>query len=42
MTVTCPLHGAQSNVWAGAALRGPAKDPPKTYRVIVDGENWTP
>jgi uncharacterized protein YbjT (DUF2867 family)/nitrite reductase/ring-hydroxylating ferredoxin subunit len=37
-TVTCPLHGAQFNVWTGAVLRGPAKDPLKTYRVIVDGE----
>ena len=25
-TVTCPLHGAQFNVWTGAVLRGPAKD----------------
>jgi uncharacterized protein YbjT (DUF2867 family)/nitrite reductase/ring-hydroxylating ferredoxin subunit len=37
-TVTCPLHGAQFNVWTGAVLRGPAKEPLKTYRVIVDGE----
>jgi nitrite reductase/ring-hydroxylating ferredoxin subunit len=37
-TVTCPLHGAQFNVWTGAVLRGPAKDPLKTYRVTVDGD----
>ena len=37
-TVTCPLHGSQFNVCTGAVLRGPAKDPLKTYRVIVDGE----
>ena len=37
-TVTCPLHGAQFNVWTGAVLRGPAKDPLKTYAVTVDGE----
>src|SRR5262245_47783635 len=37
-TVTCPLHGAQFNVWTGAVLRGPAKDPLKTYRVTIDGE----
>ena len=37
-TVTCPWHGAQFNVCTGAVLRGPAKDPLKTYRVIVDGE----
>src|SRR5262245_30272675 len=37
-TVTCPLHGAQFNVWTGSVLRGPAKDPLETYRVTVDGE----
>lgn len=37
-TVTCPLHGAQFNVWTGAVLRGPARDPLKTYRVTVDGD----
>jgi nitrite reductase/ring-hydroxylating ferredoxin subunit len=37
-TVTCPLHGAQFNVWTGAVLRGPAKDSLKTYRVTVEGE----
>jgi uncharacterized protein YbjT (DUF2867 family)/nitrite reductase/ring-hydroxylating ferredoxin subunit len=37
-TVTCPLHGAQFNVWTGAVLRGPAKNPVKTYRVTVDGD----
>jgi hypothetical protein len=28
-------HGAQFNVWTGAVLRGPAKDPLKTYRVTM-------
>ena len=37
-TVTCPLHGAQFNVCTGAVLRGPAKDPLKIYKVIVEGE----
>jgi uncharacterized protein YbjT (DUF2867 family)/nitrite reductase/ring-hydroxylating ferredoxin subunit len=37
-TVTCPLHGAQFNVWTGAVLRGPARDPLKTYAVTVDGD----
>jgi uncharacterized protein YbjT (DUF2867 family)/nitrite reductase/ring-hydroxylating ferredoxin subunit len=37
-TVTCPLHGAQFNVWTGAVLHGPAKDPLKTYAVTVDGD----
>jgi nitrite reductase/ring-hydroxylating ferredoxin subunit len=37
-TVTCPLHGAQFNVWTGAVLRGPAKDPLKTFAVTVEGD----
>jgi uncharacterized protein YbjT (DUF2867 family)/nitrite reductase/ring-hydroxylating ferredoxin subunit len=37
-TVTCPLHGAQFNVWTGAVLRGPAQEPLKTYRVTVEGD----
>jgi uncharacterized protein YbjT (DUF2867 family)/nitrite reductase/ring-hydroxylating ferredoxin subunit len=37
-TVTCPLHGSQFNIWTGAVLRGPAKEPLKTYGVIVDGD----
>ena len=37
-TVTCPLHGAQFNVWTGAVLRGPARDPLTTYSVTVEGE----
>jgi nitrite reductase/ring-hydroxylating ferredoxin subunit len=37
-TVTCPLHGAEFNVCTGAVLRGPALNPLKTYRVIVEGE----
>ena len=37
-TVTCPWHGTQFNVCTGAVLRGPATEPVKTYRVIVQGE----
>ena len=37
-TVTCPWHGSQFDVCTGAVLRGPAKDPIKTYPVTVDGE----
>lgn len=37
-TLTCPWHGAQFNVCTGAVLRGPATQPIKTYRVVVEGE----
>jgi nitrite reductase/ring-hydroxylating ferredoxin subunit len=37
-TVTCPWHGSQYDVCTGAVLRGPATEPVKTYRVIVEGE----
>ena len=37
-TVTCPWHGTQYNVCTGEVLRGPAKDPVKTYRLTVDGD----
>ena len=37
-TVTCPMHGAQFDVSTGAVVRGPARDPLKTYRVTVEGE----
>ena len=35
--VECPLHGGQFNVCTGAVLRGPARDPLKTYCVTVEG-----
>lgn len=37
-TVTCPWHGSEFDVCTGAVLKGPAVDPLKTYKVIVDGE----
>lgn len=37
-TVTCPWHGSQFNVCTGAVLTGPAKDPLKTYGVVVEDE----
>jgi nitrite reductase/ring-hydroxylating ferredoxin subunit len=37
-TVTRPYHGAQFNVCTGAVLRGPARDPLKTYQVTVEGD----
>ena len=37
-TVTCPYHGAQFDVCTGAVLRGPAREPLATYRVIVTGD----
>jgi nitrite reductase/ring-hydroxylating ferredoxin subunit len=37
-TVTCPLHGAQFDVCTGALLRGPARVPLQTYRVVVEGD----
>jgi nitrite reductase/ring-hydroxylating ferredoxin subunit len=36
-TVTCPWHGTQYNVCTGAVLLGPATEPVRTYRVIVEG-----
>jgi nitrite reductase/ring-hydroxylating ferredoxin subunit len=37
-TVTCPYHGSQFDVCNGAVLRGPAREPVKTYRVDVEGD----
>lgn len=36
--VTCPWHGSQFDVSTGAVLRGPAMEPLKTYKVVVEGE----
>lgn len=36
--VTCPWHGSQFDVSTGAVLRGPAMEPLKTYKVVVEGD----
>jgi 3-phenylpropionate/trans-cinnamate dioxygenase ferredoxin subunit len=35
--VTCPCHGSQFDVTSGAVLRGPAKEPLRTYPAMSDG-----
>ncbi len=37
-TVTCFLHGSQFDVSNGAVLAGPARDPLRTYQVVIEGE----
>lgn len=37
-TVTCFLHGSQFDVSNGAVLAGPARDPLRVYRVVIEGE----
>ncbi|HZY41934.1 MAG TPA: Rieske 2Fe-2S domain-containing protein [Anaerolineae bacterium] len=35
--IECPWHGSKFDVCTGQVILGPAKQPLKTYRVIVDG-----
>jgi nitrite reductase/ring-hydroxylating ferredoxin subunit len=35
-TVTCPCHGSQFNVTTGDVLRGPAREPVRSYPVRVE------
>ena len=35
-TVTCPCHGSEFNVTNGEVLRGPARDPVRSYAVRVE------
>jgi nitrite reductase/ring-hydroxylating ferredoxin subunit len=37
-TIICPVHGSRFDVTTGAVCRGPAKQPLRTYRVVVEGE----
>ena len=37
-TATCPCHGSQFDVTTGAVVRGPARDPLKSYAVEVVGD----
>ena len=36
--VECPWHYGTFDVTTGAVLKGPARRPLRTYRVVVDGE----
>jgi 3-phenylpropionate/trans-cinnamate dioxygenase ferredoxin subunit len=35
--VTCPCHGSQFDVTSGAVLRGPARQPVRSWAVRIDG-----
>jgi nitrite reductase/ring-hydroxylating ferredoxin subunit len=35
-TVTCPCHGSQFDVTTGEVLRGPAREPVRSYPVRVE------
>jgi 3-phenylpropionate/trans-cinnamate dioxygenase ferredoxin component len=36
--VQCPCHGSVFNVKTGAVVKGPAKNPEKSFKVRVDGD----
>ena len=38
-TLTCLCHGSEFDVRTGAVLTPPAKEPLRTYRVIVEGDD---
>ena len=37
-TIICPWHASCFDVTTGAVLKGPAREPLKTYKVVVDGD----
>jgi nitrite reductase/ring-hydroxylating ferredoxin subunit len=37
--VTCPCHGSQFDVTSGAVLRGPAREPVRSYAATPAGED---
>jgi nitrite reductase/ring-hydroxylating ferredoxin subunit len=37
-TVTCPCHGSQFNVMTGDVLRGPAREPVRSYPVRLEDD----
>ena len=39
ITVTCPCHGSQFDVTAGAVVRGPAQRPVRSRAIQVDGDD---
>ena len=38
-TVTCSCHGSQFDVMTGSVRRPPAREPVRSYRVVVEGED---
>jgi nitrite reductase/ring-hydroxylating ferredoxin subunit len=37
-TVTCPCHGSQFDVTTGDVVRGPAREPVRSYPVRLEGD----
>lgn len=37
-TIVCPWHASCFDVTTGAVLKGPARQPLQTYRVVIDGD----